>query len=463
MLVLMAYCLPTFARPRDPWPPLPEFSQVLFHESFDELYSFRMTNALWTVPNYGTLVESWSGYALERVGEVPPYVVSGLDSAGHTNLTAEGALRLWVKPYWSSAPDGKGPGTEARLVEMQAVAGKKLVPVWWLEVNAAGDQVSLIAQSDAGPVTLLRADIDWPAGSWHQVGLNYGRQTALAVDGKIVAEGAGTVALPPQAAALVWGSSGTGTAAFGGEVEEVYTFARPLEVAFHYVTLKDQAALGPILAAEDQALAELRAQHKAEREAREKAGGDPPPMLRLVGSTADCLTNVPVAITNVVAAFATNAGWTVLFDIQGSWDGTTTALYDVFTASSLMGDSITNSTWTWLECGPSCSTYQYTNQPDAMSLYVLGTPLDSDSDGLTDAYEKLVSKTNPALWDTDGDGISDRDELVLGLNPLVDESAQTSSRLNYQYDAAGWLRVLSGAGSATFGPDAEGNLQQATP
>ena len=60
MLVLMAYCLPTFARPRDPWPPLPEFSQVLFHESFDEFYSFLMTNALWTVLNYGTLVESWS-------------------------------------------------------------------------------------------------------------------------------------------------------------------------------------------------------------------------------------------------------------------------------------------------------------------------------------------------------------------------------------------------------------------
>jgi hypothetical protein len=86
--------------------------------------------------------------------------------------------------------------------------------------------------------------------------------------------------------------------------------------------------------------------------------------------------------------------------------------------------------------------------------------LDSDNDGLTDAYEKLVSKTNPLLWDTDGDGLSDGWEVAHGMNPLVDESAQTGSRINYQYDGAGWLRVVSGIWGEGITLDAEGNVQQ---
>jgi hypothetical protein len=451
------------ANPRDPWPPLPEFAHVLFHESFDEAYSFRMTNAQWVIPNYGTLVESWSGYALERTGAVKPYLVSGLDSVGRTNIAAEGALRMWVKPYWSSAPEGKGSGADARLVELAVVSGKQTTAVWWLQVNAEGTLVSLVAQSDNGPVTVLQAEIGWQTGQWHQVGLNYGRKTALAIDGKIVVEGDGTLPVPSKVAALVWGSSLTGTDSFGGELEELHTFSSPLEVAFHYFTLKDQAALGPISPEEIQALAELRAKHKAEREAREETEGSGPQMLRMVGGTSACITNTPVYITNIVASFATNTAWAVLFDIQGSYDGTTTALYDVFTTTNLVGNNITNSQWTWLERGPSCSTYQYTNQSDATSLYVLGTPLDSDSDGLTDAYERLVSKTNPNNPDTDGDGISDRDELLLGTNPLVDESAQTSGRLNFQYNAAGWLTNVFGGWTKSIGLDAEGNVAGVTP
>ena len=54
---------------------------------------------------------------------------------------------------------------------------------------------------------------------------------------------------------------------------------------------------------------------------------------------------------------------------------------------------------------------------------VLGTGLDSDGDGLTDAYELLVSKTDPHNWDTDGDGISDADEVLFHTDPLVPNGA----------------------------------------
>jgi hypothetical protein len=42
--------------------------------------------------------------------------------------------------------------------------------------------------------------------------------------------------------------------------------------------------------------------------------------------------------------------------------------------------------------------------------------LDSDRDGLSDAYELSIG-TNPMRRDSDGDGVSDRDELVAGTNP----------------------------------------------
>jgi len=51
----------------------------------------------------------------------------------------------------------------------------------------------------------------------------------------------------------------------------------------------------------------------------------------------------------------------------------------------------------------------------------LGTgQLDSDNDGLGDAYEKEIG-TNPEKFDTDGDGLSDKEEVNAGTNPLVAE------------------------------------------
>ncbi len=47
---------------------------------------------------------------------------------------------------------------------------------------------------------------------------------------------------------------------------------------------------------------------------------------------------------------------------------------------------------------------------------------DADADGLADARESLVTGTNPALADTDGDGYSDGWEVEHGTNPLVKDA-----------------------------------------
>ncbi len=394
-LIALCFALTTslaLARPRDVPAPLPEMEPILFHETFDYLCPDCVTNAQVTIPNYGVLIESWSWYALQRSGTVTPFIIPGVDS-GHTNVPCDtGAIRMWVKPYWtsSSLTNGTGPGTYATLFALAVINKNQITADWTLQFDAKGSALSLIGRSDAGPVELLNANIAWQAGDWHLVTLDYGpgkNGTALFIDGQLAAEGAGTLAVSPQTAGVVIGSTFSGTDAIGGEIDEVYSFGLPLtaeDVAFYYNALSAAAALGPITAEEDQAWADAMAKQDS------RGGG--PQMRMLVGGTSECITNVPVYITNMVATFDTNQGWTVVtFDIQGSYDGTTTALYDVFSATNLSGP------WTWLERGPTCSTYQYTNQPDGKAFYILGTPQDTDGDGYTDAFENLVRKSDPTV------------------------------------------------------------------
>jgi hypothetical protein len=46
-------------------------------------------------------------------------------------------------------------------------------------------------------------------------------------------------------------------------------------------------------------------------------------------------------------------------------------------------------------------------------------PLDGDGDGLTDEAETTIHGTNPTVWDTDGDGINDGDEIQAGTDPFT--------------------------------------------
>ena len=44
---------------------------------------------------------------------------------------------------------------------------------------------------------------------------------------------------------------------------------------------------------------------------------------------------------------------------------------------------------------------------------------DSDRDGLADSYETGVLHTDPHGWDTDGDGLPDTVEVLLGTDPTT--------------------------------------------
>jgi len=402
------------AAPRQPLPPLPEAIPPLYRETFDWALRSGASEAELMIPNYGTLHESFSGYALQRVGPVTPLIVPAIDGPGRTNVAcdAAGAVRCWIIPYWSSQPEGKGPGVYARLAELVVADAKGSAAVWSLQVAPDGAGLVLLGTSDTGPAGLLKVPICWTAGQAHCVVLNYGPKTELFIDGQLAASGGETLAVPAKVAALVWGSTAAGDLSAGADLDDMCVFSRPLPataVALYWDALRSQAALGPVSADERaqrqaflQAALQLAAKAKAEREAAMEASS--PQMMLLVGGASQCITNVPVHLTNMVSTFDTNLGWTVRFDLQG---GTNGMPYDLFGTTNLIGDSITNSRWTWLERGPTCSTYQYTNQPGLTALYVIGLTNDTDDDLLSDAFERLASKSNPAQWDTDGDGLPD--------------------------------------------------------
>lgn len=58
---------------------------------------------------------------------------------------------------------------------------------------------------------------------------------------------------------------------------------------------------------------------------------------------------------------------------------------------------------------------------------------DSDADGLNDYDEVKVYGSNPLVYDTDGDIVSDGREVELGTNPLVKEDSFCISYIDINF------------------------------
>jgi hypothetical protein len=157
-------------------------------------------------------------------------------------------------------------------------------------------------------------------------------------------------------------------------------------------------------------------------------------------------------ITNVVATPSGN-GVSITFTIEGGSNGVP---FDVF-ANSILSFGTNGVPWVWEGQGYPCNTYELSNlTTNGPCFLILGTPQDSYGAELTDAYQLLVSKTFSTNSYSDPDGLLMGWEILLGLNPSINNVA--SQHATYSYTTADWLNGVSGTRSGTIYTDPEGNV-----
>ncbi len=130
--------------------------------------------------------------------------------------------------------------------------------------------------------------------------------------------------------------------------------------------------------------------------------------------------------SNVVSSLVIHTPW----NTAGS-----NFMFDVFATTNLLPNvpGLNGTNWMLVTRSlPGQTNLSVSPLPSApVCFFRLGTLQDSDNDGLTDAFEKLVSHTRSDQWDTDGDGIGDGDEISPGGLPWRLEEVRRSSVVIY--------------------------------
>ena len=385
-----------------------------------------------------------------------------------TNLAlGQGSIYFWFAPAWTSTNQGgTGPGVAGRFLEVGTYTNDASLGWWSLYEDGAGDNLYFTVQpGDGSTTTYLQAPISWTSNYWHCVTLIYcATNTALYVDGTLATNGPGVTAWPGtnvQAGGFCIGSDGgTGLLQASGAFDDIYAYNVPLDSATinqmyedfypdYYLTPENWFYVADIVSAPSNPSTNLVTPDVITGAGYLQANGTVP--AHIYGTNA-----YQVWITNVTVAAVSNGTTAISFTIEGGQDG---SMYDVF-ATGALESPLANALWYWMGQGGHFTNYTISiTSPNA--FLILGTPLDSDSDGLTDAYELLISHTDPHNPNSNLDGILDGWDVLLGLNPQTSNVNTPSERANYGYTLADWLNTITGVQgkSGTITTDNEGNVQ----
>lgn len=387
-----------------------------------------------------------------------------METNGTTNLTvAAGTVMFWFAPSWSGTnAGGTGPGQYGRLLEIGSYTPDSSYGLWSLCVDEAGANLYFATQTNdlsSNLTVCVSAPISWTTNYFHAVALTYSAtNTALYLDGALVTNGPPLTVYPgPEVLGngFFIGSASNGVAQAQGLFNSLQTYTVPLDAAnlqqmfnrdlTYYLMSPLNRAMSPV------ASAGYSPSITATPNVITGQGN-----LQWISNSTSCVygSNAwQIWLTNITATAASPNPMTVTFAIAGGDD---LYFYDVFATSSLQ--SLTNTIWAWQGQAGHCQFFSLGHMPSTAVFLILGTPQDTDGDGLTDAYELLVSHTAPDNPDTDGDGLPDGWSVLLGLEPLGNISTQPSARANYTYTLADWLNQISGIKSGTVTLDNEGNV-----
>ncbi len=419
-------------------------------------------NTNWT-SDYGYAPVSFANLGFSDLGNFQSLVVNStspawlrynvMETNGTTNLTVNaGTVMFWFAPStWSSTNQGgTGPGVYGRLFETGAYTTNSSLGWWSLYVDPAGANLYFSTQTNdfsGNYYTFLTAPIAWKTNYFHFIALTYSAtNTSLYLDGGLATNGPSLSVYPGPAAlanGLYIGSDTNGVLQSQGLFNTVATYNTPLDGGTiqqvftyqyqYYMFNPLNTAMFTLMSASSYP------SYTNGYDAISGAGNlqwDAYAPACLNGSTAN-----QVWFTNITATAASNGTMNVTFTIEGGLPG---YFYDVFATGALV-KPITNGFWVWLGQGSQCNTYTV-NVTSANAFFILGTPQDSNGDGVTDAYSFLLAHINPsgtaqsdgygvpyawyvqnglsvasALLDPDQDGLVNYQEYLYGTNPNVSE------------------------------------------
>lgn len=414
----------------------------------------------WTSDN-GFAPVSFTNLAHSYLGNGASLVVDSTNAAwlkyqvvetnNATNLTVKiGTVTFWFASSWSSTNQGgTGPGEWGRLFEVGNYTTNSSCGWWSLYVDPEGANLYFSAQtndSSGNYTNYLSVPIAWTTNYFHFVALTYSAtNTALYLDGVLATNGPPVTVYPGPTAltnGFFIGSDSSGVYQAKGLFNKVATYNVPLDA----YTIQQSFTWGYLLymmSPWNTAMFKITSASSAPSFGATYSAISGAGNLQWNGTASGCVngTNaLHVWATNITATAAGSGTMDVTFTIAGGQDG---YVYDVF-ATGYLQAPLTNAIWAWLGQGYHCNTYTV-NLPSASAFLLLGTPLDADGDGLTSAYESLVSHTDPdqaqsdaygvpyawylqnglsvssALLDPDQDGLLNYQEYQYGTRPQVSE------------------------------------------
>jgi hypothetical protein len=370
------------------------------------------------------------------------------DGTTNLNLTSDGSLMFWLNPDWSSTNEGGiGPGgLWSPVIDLGAYTSNATYGWWSCGFNSAGTNFYFFTQDAAGHEgSYIYAPVELTNGNWNLIALTWSStNTIFYFNGALVTNGPGVSVLPSLSVMsngfAIGSDAATGLLQMHGAMNHLTTYNYQLtgsmvdaEWVLNGVFYFGSDATIPYIA---------QPQSTPSDSPTYDVISGPGYLLAVSTNTSGCTNSSNVWITNVTSAVS-NGAINLTFEIFGGSNGWP---YDVF-ATPALTSPLTNGIWTWMGQGYPCVTYTIPGLTNSDVFLLLGTPQDSENCGLTDAYQLLVSKTNPLdpwtvagipdAWcvlnglnandsnlaneDPDEDGLSNLQEYLYGTNPQVSQ------------------------------------------